>query len=172
MNKICFVFILIFLLFKSQFAVAVTTSADIDISVPHLFRLELDSETQAVGELSKIEAESAYDSGYLDVDIYPIIRVYSNSSWVLSVKAVADWDAIESYQKVISDFMLKVNTSSENQTNFTGFQSISLIEQEIASSSSSVEEDIYTCNYRIVLDNEVDPPGDYAISLIYTLAVD
>lgn len=146
-------------------------TAGLTMQIPSLCKLVINDSDQVIDLLQGASGEGAYESGYVDGELNkPSLIVSSNTKWKLSVSVSFDWEIVGTYQKDTSDILLKVTTNAGNQTGFADFTPVSMVEQEIASSSSGKGNAIYNCQYRIKLNWEKDVPGLYIIVLGYTLS--
>jgi len=165
------IFLLPILCFWSLLFAASTDTGEFVLDIPSMSKLSIQDADQVINLLQGASGEDAYEAGYIDADpAKPKLIVDANSSWKLSVSAIMEWELVGSYQKASSDLLLKVNSTAGHQTGFGSYAPISLIDQEIASSSSGADNENYGCNYRILLDWQKDIPGVYVIILTYTLS--
>lgn len=171
--KILFVFTLIIFWYGLiyVFAVDQKDTAGVTMQIPSLCKLVINDSDQVIDLLQDASGEEAYESGYvIGEPNKPNLIVSSNTGWKLSVSVSIDWEIIDAYQKDTSDLLLKVTTNAGNQTGFADFTPVSMVEQEIANSSTGKGNAIYNCQYKIKLNWEKDVPGLYIVVLGYTLS--
>ncbi|MFC1546242.1 hypothetical protein ACFL4O_00800 [bacterium] len=144
-------------------------SSIVSLSIHPLSKLNITDADLNIN-LSGTEAQTAYDTGYVDGDINkPILTVCANTDWRLIVKIAIKWNHVNGYKKEDGDLQLKVVSSSGHQTGFSSFTPLSKSNQEIAVNTSGANNETYNCQYRILLDWEKDIPGTYTCTLKYTL---
>ena len=144
---------------------------DISLDIPSLLRLKIENAFPTINLADGAAGAAYYDQGYVEgASSFPTFYLYSNTSWSLKVKVSGDWNIVNGYKKPTSDLQLKIDSSYSSQTNFQKFISLSVVDQEIASSYNGVAGEIYEGQYRILLDWIKDIPGSYNITVIYTLS--
>jgi len=146
-------------------------TAALTMEIPSICKLNVRNADQSINLLQDASGEAAYEAGYVDgASDRPVLTVDSNTSWKLSVKVSSDWNSVSGYQKATGDLMLRAVSSGGYQTGFADFTPLSLMDQEIGSSSNGIGGNIFNCQYRILLGWEKDKPGVYNIIIVYTLA--
>ncbi|MFH1854420.1 MAG: hypothetical protein ABH815_03805 [Candidatus Omnitrophota bacterium] len=165
------VFYLVYIVCLTRTFADESDTSGVTMHVPSICKLTINDSIQIMNLLQDASGEAAYEAGHIDGENNkPALIVDSNTGWKLSVKASFDWGIVDGYQKSTSDLQLKVVSNSGHQTGFTNFTPVSLNDQEIASYSAGVGDDIYNGQYRILLDWTKDIPGAYFIIITYTLS--
>jgi len=136
----------------------------VTLTIPPACRLVINN-PDAAKTLANTQA--AFEAGYVEFDPeQPTLKVWANSNWKLSARSSGFNGP---YQKQTGDLMLK-DAGSRNVTNgFNTYKPLSSSDQEIASSSIGVRNEIHPCQYKILLDWEKDIPGTYSATVTYTL---
>ena len=141
------------------------------MNIPSISKLTITGPDQIINLLQDASGEAAYEAGYIDgKGDMPVLIVDSNTNWKLSVRVSSDWGRVDNYRKAIGDLKLKIKSKTGHQAGFFEFTSLSLTEQEIATYTAGVGDDIYYGGYRILLNWERDIPGSYRIIITYTLS--
>jgi len=134
------------------------------LTVPPACRLVI-TNPDATKTLDK--TQSAFDAGYIEFDPKnPALTVFANSNWKLSARSSGFSGP---YQKPIGDLMLKDAGQKHVTNGFNTYKPLSLNDQEIASYTKGVKNEIHPCQYKILLDWEKDVPGTYSATVTYTL---
>jgi len=139
--------------------------------IPSICKLTVKQSDQTINLSKDASGEAAYEAGFINGrPRSPVLIVDSNTNWKLSVKVSSDWNQVDSYKKTTGDIRLKIKSKTGHQTGFSDFTPLSLGDQEIATCRGGVNDDIYRCRYRILLDWGRDIPGNYSIIIVFTLS--
>ena len=115
-------------------------------------------------------AEAAFEAGFVEFDSgAPTLKVSANKNWKLSVRS-SGFSANDSYTKDTGDLQLR--DAGTDHVVMPAYTSLSSQNQDIASHSGGVKNEMHPCQYRILLDWSEDIPGTYEATVTYTLTTD
>lgn len=146
-----------------------TQTSAVSLTVPHTANLEIANSGSSKTLIQDSDSETDFDAGYTTLDSgKPTLTVSANKNWKLSAKS-SGFAANGSYTKATGDLKLK-HAGAYVANSFSGFVSLATTDQDIATNATGVWDEIYACQYRIVLDWTKDIPGTYTATVTYTLA--
>jgi len=149
-----------------------TQTSVVSLTVPHVCRLVISQPDSSVTLDQDVDAEQAFDAGYVELDAgKPNLKVSANKSWKLSARS-SGFAANGSYTKDIGDLQLKDASSEHVSNGFSDYKPLSAVDQDIATYSGGVKNEDHPCQYKILLNYENDIPGEYTATVTYTLSTD
>lgn len=139
----------------------------VTLTIPHAVVLEIDNDNSSKTLVQDDDTETDFDLGRTIMPpATPKLTVSANRSWVLKAKATA-WTG-GPYPKLVTDLQLK-HGGLYVQNAFNAYKSLTLADQTIASNAIGVFDEVYNCQYQILLDYTKDLPGTYSSTVTYTL---
>ena len=170
--------------------IADTQTSQVTLTIEETSQLGI-SNPNVTGSLNRDgNSETSYDAGYYVFTGNPLLNVDANKKWKLTAH-VGDWSLPTGYpsggnKKTVSsdsDILLYAtggahitgfNTQTPAPTTGTNVNGVLLSStaQTMASHTSGVSDDEYTCTYSVFLDWTNEIPGKYSIQVTYTLVTE
>lgn len=171
-------FLLIFVLFLLTFFAYKISYAEEDVdtqtsivvlSIPSACHLDITNPDQTKMLIQDGSAELAFEAGFTEFDSgTPTLKVSANKSWKLSARS-SGFNDNAGYLKNTTDLQLKDAGASHVKNSFNDYKSLLQTDQEIASYTGGVKNEMHPCQYKILLDYTKDIPGTYTATVTYTL---
>ena len=141
-------------------------------TIPTLQGLTLSSSTIDFGTLS----EADLDLGYRELLAAQQLTIKSNRGWALTIKAnAATWTFVPSAadadpSKACADLEWKASSGSPKVTAISGsYGGATTSEVQVAAGDSGANIDI-SMDFRMLTGYVDNPPGDYSLTVVYTIS--
>lgn len=143
------------------------------VGIPRLSELDISGDVSQLLSLTPdASGESAFDTGYVESATNgTILTMSTNAAWDLSARLGGPWTCPGSYDKAEADLLIKITQAPlgtiENGAN--GFIGLTESDLLILSYDQPVDGYFIHLQTQTKLTWTKDVPGDYSISLTYTL---
>lgn len=156
-------------------ASAAETRTTLPLFVPFLSELSITGDVSGLLTLTQDgSGEGEYDTGYVESAAdATVLTINTNDSWDLSAKLNGEWTDPGSYDKNEDDLLIRITNKPVGtiQNGADAYTTLSTTDLGILSHGTAVTGNEVEMQARVMLDWEKDVPGDYAITVVYTLAV-
>jgi len=171
MKKIAIIFILVILIVIIPYIIQAQDkdeqTSTVTLTILPASRLSITDQDVSQSIEIGSEARDIFEKGFVELPSNkPTLTLDANNNWKLTVSST---DFSGPYDKPASDLMLKDLASQHVSSGFNDYKSLSASDQEIASYTKGVKNEIHPCQYKILLDWEKDIPGTYSATVTYTL---
>ena len=145
------------------------------LRIPRLAQLVISGDVSGLLTLTQDgAAEIAFDAGAVEsTPSATTLTIDGNAPWDLSARLATDWTCPGAYDKDEEDLRIRISNTPTGtiQNGADSFITLSAIDTEILSHAEAVTGNEVDIQTQVLLDWSQDIPGDYSITLTYTLVV-
>jgi hypothetical protein len=152
-----------------------SATVEVPILAPPLGSLQIWDDTAGLIAMTVDgTGEALFDAGAVESAVAAtLLRISADDTWELSVSREAAWTAPAGYAKDGDDVQVRITTAPAGtiQNGADSYLSPGTSGTVILSDGQPVDNNRVEVQTRVLLDWAKDVPGDYSMTLTYTLAV-
>lgn len=158
---------------SSAASAEVIKRSSVIVNMPQLAVLEISGDLTGLLSLSPDGlGEIAYETGYVSSEpAATVLTLNVTGAWVLSARLAGSWTCPPAYNKDETDLKVRISNTpvGEIQSGAEDFISLGTTNTSILSGAFGGGPNAVHIQTKVLLDWAQDVPGDYSISVTYTL---